>query len=144
MNYFKRSGPKWFRHSDNHNGASENVLGNVQLSLQSAGIYFVQTGSLHETALMLASIHKRGQQGWPSKLTSALRRPTLKWSEDSRVQRLMGLWPHLGEQAAINLVGKFGSIPNIINLAIHGGEKELLAIDKVGKTGLRNFQEALK
>ncbi len=143
MNYFKRSGPQWFRSSDNHNGASENVMGNVQISLQSAGIYFVQTGSLHETALMLASIYKRGQQGWPSKLTSALHRPVLKWSEDSRVQRLMGLWPHLKEQAAINVVAKFGSIPNIINLALED-EKQLLAVDKVGKTGLQNFQEALQ
>lgn len=143
MNYFKRSGAKWFRHSDNHNGASENVFGNVQLSLQSAGIHFVQTGTLHETALMLKSIHRRGQEGWPSKLTSALRRPTLKWSEDSRVQRLMGLWPHLKEQAAINLVAEFGSIPNIINLALED-EKKLLAVDKIGKTGLKNFQEALK
>ncbi len=143
MNYFKRSGPKWFRHSDNHNGASENVMSNVQLSLQSAGIHHVTTGSLHETALMLASIYKRGQQGWPSKLTSALRRPSLRWSEDSRVQRLMAVWPHLKEQAAINLINQFGSITAIFDLANHGGEKELLSVDKVGKIGVKNFQEAI-
>ena len=143
MNYFKRSGPKWFRHSDNHNGASENVLGNVQLSLQAAGIHFVQTGTLHETALMLKSIHRRGMDGWPTKLTSTLKRPVLRWSEDSRVQRLMAVWPHLKEQAAINLVSEFGSVRAIVNLAFDE-PKLLLAIDKVGKTGLTNFQEALE
>lgn len=143
MHYFERSGPKWFRASGNHNGASENVLPNVELSLWAAGIGLVTSFSLHETALMLAAIYNRGQQGWPSKLTSALKRPTLRWSEDSRIQRLMALWPHLNEQAATNLIAKFGSIRTIVNLAIED-EKQLLAVDKVGKTGVRNFQEALQ
>lgn len=143
MNYFKRSGPKWFRSGDNHNGASEKVLANVQLSLQSAGIQFVTTGTLHETALMLAAIHKRGQQGWPSKLTSALQRPQLRWSEDSRVQRLMAVWPHLKEQPAIALIHEFGSVYRICSLAIEN-EKKLLAVRGVGKTGIQNLLEAIQ
>lgn len=143
MNYFKRSGPKWFRSGDNHNGASQKVLANIQLSLQSAGLYFVTTGTLHETALMLAAIHERGQQGWPSKLTSALRRPVLRWSEDSRVQRLMAIWPHLKEQPAIALIHEFGGISDICNLVL-SDEKKLLAIKGVGKDGIRNFKEAIQ
>jgi len=147
MRYFKRSGPKWFRDSGNHVGSSENVLLNVQLSLQSAGIQFVQTFSLHETALALAAIHKRGQQGWPSKLTSHLRRPQLRWSEDSKVQRLMALWPNLKEQPAIELIHTFVDISTIMMLANNywetDDEKKLLAVKGIGKKGLTNFQEAI-
>ena len=142
MNYFKRSGSQWFR-STYHTGASEKALPNVQLSLQSAGIQYVTTGSIHETALMLAAIHQRGQQGWPSKLTSALKRPRLRWSEDSRVQRLMSVWPHLQEQPAIALIHQFHSISAIVRLALNN-EKKLLTVKGVGKTGLQNFQEAIQ
>ena len=145
MHYFKRSGPKWFRSSDNHNGASQKVFSNVQLSLTMAGITFLSTGTLHETALMLAAIHERGQQGWPSKLTSSLRRPPLRWSQDSRVQRLMAIWPHLREASATALIHEFSSVYAICSMAMHPSEyKKLLAVKGVGKDGLSNFQEALR
>ena len=146
MNYFKRSGPKWFRSSDNHSGASENVLPNVELSLWAAGIGLLTAGTLHETALMLRAIHQRGQDGWPSKLTSALKRPVLKWSEDSRVQRLMAIWPHLKEQPAIALIHEFQSVGLILDLArgVGGSKNQLLAVRGVGKTGVDNLLEAIQ
>ena len=144
MDYFKRSGPKWFR-STFHNGSSEKVFSNVQLSLTMAGIVFLSTGTLHETALMLAAIHERGQQGWPSKLTSSLRRPQLRWSEDSRVQRLMSIWPHLREASATALIHEFSSVFYIVSMAMHPSDyKKLLAVKGVGQQGLSNFQEALR
>ncbi len=143
MNYFKRTGAQWYRSSDNHSGASENALPNMQLSLQSAGLHYVTTGSLHETALMLAAIYHRGQDGWPSKMTSKLRRPTLHWSSDSKVQRLMALWPHLKERPATALIHQFSSISAVIKLA-ETDEKILLGIEGIGKTGLHNFQEAIR
>lgn len=142
MHYFERSGPKWFRASGNHNGASENVLPNVELSLWAAGIGLVTSFSLHETALMLAAIYNRGQQGWPSKLTSALKRPTLRWSEDSRIQRLMALIPHLNEQVAGQLLHDFGTIGGIIDIAKKNPEK-LLETKGFGKKGLANLQNTV-
>ncbi len=144
VKYFKRSGPDWFRSSDNsHRGASEKVYGNVQLSLQAAGLWFVQTGTLHETALMLNAIFERGQQGWPSRMTSSLRRPELRWGEDSKVQRLMALWPHLKEQAATGLLYQVGSIGDIVEMALNGEEKALMSVEGVGKKGIENFKEAI-
>ncbi len=144
MRYFKRSGPEWFRSSDNsHRGVSEKVYANVQLSLQAAGIWYVSTGTIHETALMLNSIYLRKNQGWPSRMTSSLKRPELKWGDDSRAQRLMALWPHLKEVSAVSLLDKYTTIGNLVAMMRAGDGKLLLEIKGVGKKGLENFEEAL-
>ncbi len=144
MKYYKRAGPDYFRSSDNsHRGASEKVYGNVQLSLQAAGLWFVSTGTLHETALMLNAIYERGMQGWPSRMTSALKRPELKWGDDSRAQRLMALWPHLKEASAVTLLDKYTTIGTLVSMMRAGDGKELLKIEGIGKKGIENFEEAI-
>ena len=102
----------------------------------------VTTTSPYESALMIATIYKRAQDGWPTKLTQGLRRPELRWSTDSRVQRLMVLWPHLREATATTLMGEFDTIGAILDVA-RNDPKRLLAVDGVGKQGLANLLTVL-
>jgi ERCC4-type nuclease len=144
MKYFKRSGIPWFRYAGTDSGTAESAFANMQVSLQSAGVEYVTSSSLHETALLLAAIYQRAQDGWPSKLTQGLARPTLKWSDDTRAQRLMGLWPHLREQVAVELLAEYESIGNILAMVREGDHKRLLQVPGIGKKGLQNLLEVIQ
>lgn len=142
MSYFPRSGNDWFRKTQ-HVGNHEKTYAGMQVSAQSAGLFFTWAADAYGTCLTLQSIWERAQEGWPTKLTAGNPRPKLRWSRDSRVANLMGLWPGLNEKVAMALLTKFGSIGNIVGLA-YGDPKALLATDGLGKKGLENLLEVLK
>jgi len=136
--YFVRSGPAWFRKAAERNTNPKALIG-MQVSAQTAGIYYITTGSKYETALALGVLYDRAQLGWPTRLAHGIKRTELRWSDDTHVQRLMALWPRLNEQTAVEILGRFGTI----KAALNASPAELLSISGVGKTLVKNLQEVL-
>lgn len=139
--HFKKSGT-WFRAGSTHGGA-ESLLAGIQLSLQVAGVFVVYTSSIQESAVALASIYKKGKAGWPTRLTSRMKRPELKWSDDSKVQRLMALWPNLREGVAISLLARYTTIAAVLEAA-QTRPKEVLQTEGLGAQGLSNLLGVLQ
>jgi len=144
--HFKRRGGDWFAQVASHS-CSRTLWPNMQISLQSSGIYMVHTTSLTETAEALVAIYERGMEGWPTKMARSIKRPELKWTDDNRVAKLMALCHKLPEKVATQLLTEFGSIGAIVDIA-RNYEKPLknhplLQIPKFGPTLLKNLQEAL-
>ena len=136
--YFKRSGLEWFRSTAMKSG-NPRTFPALQISLQSVGGMFLWTASQKDTVHALVSLYKRGQEGWPSKFTTSPSRPPLRWTTDSRVRHLMGLWPHLREQVALDLLAKFGSIRAILAAS----PKELKTVKGLGANGIKNLKEVM-
>ena len=141
--HFKRAGD-WFRVGQSHS-CDRSLLPNVELSLQTAGLFVVHTTSLRETAQALVAIYRRGQEGWPTKLARSIKRPQLRWSNDNRVSKLMALCPKLPERVATELLSLHGDIGQIIDMARDDDYSDYLLTTKgFGKTLLKNLQESLK
>ncbi len=142
--HFKRRGGDWFAQVASHSCA-RTLWPNMQISLQSSGLYHVSTNSLVETAEALVAIYERGMEGWPTKLARSIKRPELKWTDDNRVAKLMALCPKLPEKVATKMLAEYHSIGYIVDLARNGTLKghELLEIPGFGKTLLINLRGSL-
>ena len=136
--YYKHANRDWFRQSKRHRDRPIGFPA-MQISLQSAGGMFIWTATLYDTALALASLYRRGKDGWPTKFTYSPHRPQLRWSNDKRVQCLMGLIPRLREQQAVRMLERFGSIRKVLEAT----PEELKEIEGLGPKGIENIQEAL-
>lgn len=145
--HFRRQGGDWFRQTMSHS-CDRTLWPNMQISIQTAGLYVVHTTSLQDTAEALVAIWERGQEGWPTKLARTIRRPELRWSNDNRVAQLMALCPKLPEKVATRLIQEFESIGNIVDIARQEYQRKkdnpLLQLDGFGPTLLKNLQESLK
>lgn len=141
MAYFKRTGADWFRRVEVR-GNSPNSLAGIEVSLVSAGIHFLWTASPTETAEMIATLYIRGIEGWPTDIINGLPPVKLHTTKDSRVARLMRLWPSLREKQALLLLQEFGSIGKVVNLALTDPRK--LMIPGIGQKSLKNLMEVLK
>ena len=149
--HFKRRGGDWFKQVASHT-CTHTLWPNMQISLQTSGLYMVHTTSLTETAEALVAIYERGMEGWPTKMARSIKRPELKWTDDNRVAKLMALCPKLPEKVATALITEFGSIGEIVDLARKQAklppkaqkDHPLLQIPKFGPTLLKNLQESLK
>ena len=137
--YFTREGTDKFTMRRTHSTAVS-VHPNTLLSLQSAGAMYLTTGNDFETAGAIAAIYQRAQEGWPTSIGSAITRPELKWSDDSRVKSLMGLWPRLSEGKAIDLLTAFGSIPRIVEIATTTPD-DLKQVAGIGPKMVSNLKE---
>ncbi len=142
MGYFPRSGNDWFRKGATAGNNAQSYYG-MQVSAQSAGLFFTWAPDTYGTCLLLKSIYERAQEGWPTKLTHGSPRPKLRWSNDSRVANLIGLWPGLQEKVAIALLTRFGSVGRILDLA-RVSPADLLAEKGLGKKGLENLLKVLE
>ena len=142
VSYYTATGDKWFRLRDTHHRVQPGILEGLQISLQSAGIQMLWTSSQKHTALTLAKLYKRAQEGWPSKITKPVPRATLRFSTDERVRRLMGLWPGLAEKEASAAIAKYGTITEIVRRA-HDDDASLLEIPGIGIKTLNNLKEVL-
>jgi ERCC4-type nuclease len=140
-------------HGGRINHAAPSSFAGMQVSAQSAGLMLIFTSDLNTTAIALAQIYTRAQEGWPSKLTLGLKRPDLKWTSDTRVSRLMAMWPRLHEDVAVRLLQQYGSIRGVWDAARseqivgHGAKAKhvsLLQAEGVGTKGLENFKEAME
>ncbi len=142
IGYFKRSGAEWFRRVQD-SGADPYLLPGLQVSAQTAGLHFISTGDLYDTALMLKQIYTRGMNDWPTKLITRLPRPKLKWGGDSRIARLMAIWPSLNETTATNLLLRYATIWDVLE-AVRSDPKEFSKENKgIGAKGVLNIQEVL-
>lgn len=145
--HFKRTGGDWFRKGQVQS-CDNTMFPNMQISLQTAGLFMVCTTSLDETAAALVAIWERGQEGWPTTITQGHKRPALKWSKDSRVSKLMGLTPKLPEKTAKAMIAKFGDIGTIVDEARkeHTPKKNhpLLQVEHFGPTLLKNLRDSLR
>lgn len=141
LGHYKKAGPQFFRLSSTHHSAPA-VLPNLQVSLQTAGIFHINTGSIQETADALVAVYQRAQDGWPTNFHKGLKCPELKWSDDSRVARLMALWPHLREETAQLLIERWGGIMSVLEAAERCPEA-VLETPGLGKKGLRNLMEVI-
>lgn len=138
--YYKRSGPQYYRRSQEVGGSGKALVG-IQLSLQAAGLWHVHTGDHHETINALAGIYRRALDGWPSNLSSAPVRPALKWTQDSRVAHLRGLWPRLNESVAESLIDRHGSIASVVEYVLADPKKAVKETPGLGKKGVESFME---
>lgn len=141
MGFYRKAGPQYFRRVSAHHPAPA-TLPNLLVSLQSAGIFVVYTTSLPETADALVAIHRRALEGWPTGITKGLKRPELKWSDDSRVARLMALWPNLREDVAVALLERHQTIREVIRLSQEFPEI-LLQTHGLGAKGLQNLKSVV-
>ncbi|KKN67765.1 hypothetical protein LCGC14_0457980 [marine sediment metagenome] len=139
VSYYTAAGTKWFRMQYTHHRVQPGILEGLQISLQSAGIQMLTTASQKHTAQTLAKLYKRAQEGWPTKVTKPVPRPKLRFSTDERVRRLMGLWPELAEKESALLIGKFGSITEVLRQ----DDAHLLEVKGVGAKTLSNLKEIL-
>jgi ERCC4-type nuclease len=137
LGHYSKAGPDYYRKASQHS-ATGAMMPNVQLSLQAAGAFEVYTTSVSETADALVAIYQRAQEGWPSGFTKGLKRPELKWSSDTRVARLMALWPHLTESVAVRLLDQWGSILTILEAA-EADPSPLLDTKGLGPKGIQNL-----
>lgn len=135
---------QWGFHSTS--GAMHNsrfaVVAGLMSALQSAGVYFVQTATVEDTATLLSVLYKQGQDGWPSGLALSLNRKVAKWQRDDasqRVARLMSIWPKLSENKARDLLTAHGDIGPIVALA--KDNPPALHIRGIGDGMVKNFQE---
>ena len=142
VSYYTATGTKWFKLYATHHRVQPGILEGLQISLQSAGIQMLTTTSQKHTAVTLAKLYKRAQEGWPSKITKPVPRAKLRFSTDERVRRLMGLWPGLAEKEAAQLIGQFETITEVVRLA-HEDDAALLAIPGIGIKTLTNLKGIL-
>lgn len=140
--HFKRRGGDWFAQVASHS-CERTLWPNMQISLQTAGLYVVYTTGLVETAEALVAIEQRGMEGWPTKLARSIKRPELRWTDDNRVAKLMALCPKLPEKVALLMLEEFGGIGNIVNMVNEWGGDDLLKIPGFGKTLLMNLRRSL-
>lgn len=144
--HFKRTGGDWFRKGAVHS-CDRTMLPNLQVSLQTAGIFMVCTTNLVETSEALVAIWQRGQEGWPTTITQGRKRPALKWSKDSRVSKLMALTPKLPEKTAKAMITQFGDIGAIVDEARKEyklkSKHPLLQVEGFGPTLLKNLRDSL-
>ncbi len=139
---FRRQGPRSFvKRFESRAGYLTHV--GMQASMLAAGISFVETGSLQETAVMIASLYRRAQDGWPTSLGSRMAPPTVKLTNDDTVRRLLAIWPRLRERQAIELLAFYGSIGEIVKVAREIPEA-LFARPGIGDGLIKNFQEVIE
>ena len=142
--YTTTGSSEWLRLKNERVGEPSMISG-LAASLWASGIGFLPTTyppatlkSLWERA---EKVNDKGE--WPSSVARGVEKPTLKWHEnDSKVARLMALWPRLAERPAAQLIQDFGSIREIVRIA-GVDDKKLLSIPGIGKVGLNNFKETL-
>lgn len=142
INYFRRSSDIYFGQTLD-SGADPFLLPNLQVSIQTAGIFYVSTGDLWETALALKAIYRRGMDGWPTRVTQRLARPTLRWSKDDRVARLMAIWPKLSEQLASNLLARYEDMITVFDAVGEDPKKFAKENDGIGEKLTANILEVL-
>lgn len=141
LSYFKRQGVDWYRKGAMYGNAASSLAG-MQVSAQSSGVGFLWTPDLAGTVTMLAALANRAAEGWPTHFTTRVGRRPLKWSKDGRVQNLMGLWPRLTERQAMALLDKFGSVGNVLRVAMTD-PVFLQEVKGVGKQSVQNLTTVL-
>lgn len=147
--HFKRRGGDWFKQVASHSCA-RTLWPNMQISLQTSGLYMVHTTSLTETAEALVAIYERGMEGWPTKMARSIKRPELKWTDDNRVAKLMALCKNLPEKVATQMLAEWGSIGTIVGYILDKDYptnkkfNRLLETDGFGPTLLKNLEASLK
>lgn len=142
MGYFTRAGDSYLR-KVHETGGSIKALPAMLVSLQTAGVFFMPTSDLHETAIALSVIRDRAMRGWPTKLARTSPRPKLQWTRGDdalarRVAALMGLWPRLSERQSLGLIHRFHDVGAIVDIA-RQEPKVLTGVKGVGAKAVDNL-----
>lgn len=130
-------------YSQKSHNASPKLIPSTQISMQVAGLYYLTTASMKESAVAIAALYRRGKAGWPSNLPLRLERAPLKWHRDDKAQRitrLMALWPRLSERSAAALLAKYGSIALIMYTAENADN---MGVPGIGPKMIANFREVI-
>lgn len=125
---------------DKSHDAAYSLIPATQISMQCAGVYYLTTTNMMETARTIGILYDRGQRGWPSGLPMRLQRPTLRWHRDDefrRIARLMSLWPRLSERQAAGLLAQYHSIAAIIQAV----KDDSLTFPGIGDKMRKSFRE---
>ncbi len=143
VGYYTQTSPNWFRRRHTTPGAKARAFMALQISMQTAGIQTIWTGSAFETALALTELYKRASEGWPTDITQGIARPPLRHKSDPRPYRLQALWPHLSKIVATKLIAEWGSVGAVLTVALDNPE-ELLKTSGVGQKTLDNLEKVLE
>ena len=139
--YTTTGNSEWL-HLKTERAGSPRMIQSIQASLFAVGVGVITTTHVPST---LQTLYERSQKvdsegNWPSTIRRGIQKPVLKWhSDDSKVARLMSLWPRLAERPASKLIEMYGTIPAVIAAS----DTELRALPGIGKTGVAKFREVL-
>ena len=114
----------------------------LEVRLSELGIEIIETPNFDCSIRTIQTIyHQRTKLEEEHSLFKKLRpvRIPVKLSSDPVVPKLLALGKRLPEKTAIRLVHKYGSIWNII----HTSDEDLLQIEGMGKTLLRNLKQSI-
>lgn len=139
--YTTTGNSEWL-HLKTERAGSPRMIQALQASLFAIGVGVITTTHVPST---LQTLYERSQKvdkdgNWPSTIRRGIQKPLLRWhSDDSKIARLMSLWPRLAERPAALLIDTYKSIPAVMAAS----DKELLALPGIGKTGVAKFREVL-
>jgi len=110
-----------------------------EISVNIVGAHIVHTANTSETLRAIARIYHKGQEGWPTSLTTGIPKRKMSFRHNPKVDVIMNVWQGCSEKKAVEVLSKYGSVWAALEV-MKENPKDLLTIAGIGPKSIQKLE----